>query len=162
MPFLKWKNHPLVPLSAFYSPLWRFKFPLFFIFNLANMTPDFGMKSTNRSLLISLLAHCRQLLEETSNHERQANRTASNTTLSPLSSTDPAFPTSRGAYDNAYFYILFVMVFYSFLALSLFKCFIGSDEENKDPYEEFMGTGNRATQKGHMAEKFYLEEEGSL
>lgn len=56
------------------------------------------------------------------------------------------------------------MIFYSFLAMTLFKC-IGSDDEKKDPYEEFMSTGQPSTQKfntGHMVEKFYFEEESSL
>uniref|UniRef100_A0A3Q3XLV4 Uncharacterized protein n=1 Tax=Mola mola TaxID=94237 RepID=A0A3Q3XLV4_MOLML len=70
----------------------------------------------NRTLLLPLLSRC----------------------LTPLSSTGPVATasTSREAYDNAYCYILFVMVFYSFLATMLFKC-IGSDEDEKDPYEEF-------------------------
>uniref|UniRef100_A0A3B3HTU3 Uncharacterized protein n=1 Tax=Oryzias latipes TaxID=8090 RepID=A0A3B3HTU3_ORYLA len=63
--------------------------------------------------------------------------------------------TSRATYDNAYFYIVFVMVFYSVLALTLFKCFAGSDEAKKDPHEEFTGSGQTSTQTfnaGHMAE----------
>uniref|UniRef100_A0A3Q3BDC8 Uncharacterized protein n=1 Tax=Kryptolebias marmoratus TaxID=37003 RepID=A0A3Q3BDC8_KRYMA len=128
------------------------------------MTIDFGVKSVNGSLLLSLLARCGQLLEDEGINERQTNRT-SNATVSLSSNTDPGFSTSRETYDNAYFYILFVMVFYSFLAMTLFKCFIGSDEENKDPYEEFIGTGNQTTHTfnaGHMAEKLYFEEECSL
>uniref|UniRef100_A0AAY4AIW8 Uncharacterized protein n=1 Tax=Denticeps clupeoides TaxID=299321 RepID=A0AAY4AIW8_9TELE len=45
-----------------------------------------------------------------------------------------------GSYDNAYFYILFVMFFYGFLALTLFRSFVHRDKTRKDPYEEFMGS----------------------
>uniref|UniRef100_A0A668U7Y9 Uncharacterized protein n=1 Tax=Oreochromis aureus TaxID=47969 RepID=A0A668U7Y9_OREAU len=85
--------------------------------------------------------------------------TASNTcrSLSPLvlfpPSTTVSTSTSRDTYDNAHFYILFVMFFYSFLAMTLFKCFIDSDEEKKDPYEEFIKTGQSSTQMGGNIEK---------
>uniref|UniRef100_A0A667YAQ5 Uncharacterized protein n=1 Tax=Myripristis murdjan TaxID=586833 RepID=A0A667YAQ5_9TELE len=48
---------------------------------------------------------------------KQNNSTVSSTTVSPLSVTSPASTTSnpRKSYDNAYFYILFVMFFYFFL-----------------------------------------------
>lgn len=123
----------------------------------------------NRTLLLPLLSRCRQLLEDTGIdiNGPQINRTASSATVSPLSSTSPAASAasnSRETYDNAYFYILFVMVFYSFLAMTLFKC-LGSVEEKKDPYEEFMSSGQPSEQKfntGHMAERFDFEEESSL
>lgn len=122
----------------------------------------------NRTLLLSLLSRCQQILEDPAIDigGDQFNVTVSNSTVIPLSSARPAvtISSSRETYDNAYFYILFVMVFYSFLAMTLFKC-IGSDEEKKDPYEEFISTGQPSTQKfntGHMAEKFYFEEESSL
>uniref|UniRef100_A0A665TP04 Uncharacterized protein n=1 Tax=Echeneis naucrates TaxID=173247 RepID=A0A665TP04_ECHNA len=89
----------------------------------------------NRTLLLSLLSRCQQILEDTA------------------------------TYDNAYFYILFVMCFYSFLAMTLFKCFIDSDEEKKDPYEMFMSTRQSSTEKfntGCMVEKFDFEEESCL
>uniref|UniRef100_A0A4W6E2W8 Uncharacterized protein n=2 Tax=Lates TaxID=8186 RepID=A0A4W6E2W8_LATCA len=125
----------------------------------------------NRTLLLSLLSRCQQILEDTGVNidGHRINTTISSSTVSSLSSTSPASAASssstRETYDNAYFYILFVMLFYSFLAMTLFKCFIGSDEEKKDPYEEFMSTGQSSTQKfntGCMAEKFYFEEESSL
>uniref|UniRef100_A0A3Q2PU11 Uncharacterized protein n=1 Tax=Fundulus heteroclitus TaxID=8078 RepID=A0A3Q2PU11_FUNHE len=96
------------------------------------------MTSTNRTLLLVLLSRCRQFLENTTLdvHDAEMNTTFSNTTVSPPYDTNPAISTSRETYDNAYFYILFVMLFYSVLAMALFKCFIGSDEEKKDPYEE--------------------------
>ncbi|KAJ4936877.1 hypothetical protein JOQ06_001463 [Pogonophryne albipinna] len=98
-------------------------------------------------------------------NRQQINMTISSTTVSPLSSTSPAPPVSnsRDSYDNAYFYILFVMIFYSFIAMGLFKC-LGRDDK-KDPYKEFISTGPPSTEKfntGHMEEKFYFEEESSL
>uniref|UniRef100_A0A8C5G387 Uncharacterized protein n=1 Tax=Gouania willdenowi TaxID=441366 RepID=A0A8C5G387_GOUWI len=72
---------------------------------------------------------------------------------------------SRETYDNAYLYILFVMLFYTFLATTLFKCFVSSDGEEKVSDEEFASTAQPSTQTfnaGHMEEKFYFEEENSL
>lgn len=129
------------------------------------------MKTMNRTLLLSLLSRCKQILDDTGTNisERQFSGTVSNTTVSSLSNIGPATTvsttSSRETYDNAHFYILFVMFFYSFLAMTLFKCFIDSDEEKKDPYEEFIKTGRPSTQAfnaDHMAEKFYFEEENSL
>lgn len=127
-----------------------------------------GMKRMNRTLLLPLLSRCQQILEETHIDIKgeQFNATLSSSTEVPLSNTSPvaAISSSRATYDNAYFYILFVMVFYSFLAMTLFKC-IGGHEEKKDPYEEFMSAGQSLTQKfnkGHMTEKFYFEEESCL
>ena len=57
------------------------------------------------------------------------------------------------------------MLFYSFLAMTLFKCFAARDEEEKEPREEFISTGQSSAQKfntGHMAARFYFEEESSL
>ena len=126
------------------------------------------MKGVNQTLLVPLLSRCQQILEDTGAdiNGQQINATVSSGTASPLSSTRPASPisSSRETYDNAYFYILFVMFFYSFLAMTLFKC-LGSNEDKKDPYEEFMSTGQTSTEKfnpGHMEEKFYFEEESSL
>lgn len=128
------------------------------------------MKRMNRTLLLALLSRCQQILEDTGVdiNGQHINMTVSTTTttVSPLSSTSPASTTSnsRETYDNAYFYILFVMLFYSFLAMTLFKC-LGSDEDKKDPYEEFISGGQTSTKKfnaGHMVEKFYFEEESSF
>uniref|UniRef100_A0A3B5AH02 Potassium voltage-gated channel subfamily E regulatory subunit 3 n=1 Tax=Stegastes partitus TaxID=144197 RepID=A0A3B5AH02_9TELE len=120
--------------------------------------------STNQTLLLSLLTRCRQILQDTDIgiSGQQINTTVSNATVSPPSDGDPALASSREAYDNAYFYILVVMCFYSFLAMTLFRCFIAGDEEKKDPYEEFMQPSTQTFDAGHMAEKFYFEEESSL
>uniref|UniRef100_A0A7N8YQT6 Uncharacterized protein n=1 Tax=Mastacembelus armatus TaxID=205130 RepID=A0A7N8YQT6_9TELE len=79
----------------------------------------------NRTLLLSLLSRCQQILEDNGIdiNGHQINRTVSSTAVSPLSNTSPVstMSSSRETYDNAYFYILFVMFFYSFLAMTLFK-----------------------------------------
>lgn len=115
----------------------------------------------NGTLLLTLLSRCRQLLEEYRGEE-DTNETLSATTAIPLPGTSPtaAVSSSRETYDNAYFYILFVMVFYSVLALTLFKC-MGSEDENGDPYEESINAG-KPPPRSNMAERFYFEEEGSL
>uniref|UniRef100_A0A8C4P2J8 Uncharacterized protein n=1 Tax=Dromaius novaehollandiae TaxID=8790 RepID=A0A8C4P2J8_DRONO len=48
-------------------------------------------------------------------------------------------------YDNAYFFILFVMLFYSFLALTVFFGYVRSKKaiSKKDPYQEFIEDRNR-------------------
>ncbi|CAB1460149.1 unnamed protein product [Pleuronectes platessa] len=106
-------------------------------------------------------AGCQQIAEDTGvvNNGHQTNTTVSNSTglVSSVSS-------SRDSYDNAYFYILFVMIFYSVLATTLLKC-LGSEEEKKDPYEEFITTGQSSSQEfntGPMAENFDFEEESGL
>ncbi|XP_046884136.1 potassium voltage-gated channel subfamily E member 3-like [Hypomesus transpacificus] len=107
----------------------------------------------NRTLLLALLTHCKtMILEELDTNigdSAHRNATAS-TTPGPLATVSPTSPLVldlRGSYDNAYFYILFVMFFYSFLALTLFKNFIRSEKGKKDPYEEFMSGGATALPK---------------
>uniref|UniRef100_A0A3B4EM27 Uncharacterized protein n=1 Tax=Pygocentrus nattereri TaxID=42514 RepID=A0A3B4EM27_PYGNA len=91
------------------------------------------------TLLLALLKRCREvLLEDLENDHQGANGTA--TTVTPTQTT--LIKSARQSYDNAYFYILFVMFFYSFLALTLFRSFVHSDKTKKDPYEEFMGLKN--------------------
>lgn len=127
---------------------------------------DLDMKGMNKTFLLSLLSRCQRIiLEDTdTNIIRHQNNS---TTVSPLSSTTPmsTISNARKTYDNAYFYILFVMIFYSFLAMALFNCSLRNKQETKDPYEEFISPGLPSTQKfntGHMAETFYFEEESSL
>lgn len=120
----------------------------------------------NGTLLHPLLSGCQQILEDRSKAE-QWTATVASTTAVPPSSTSPVATSTtsfRETYDNAYFYILFVMVFYSFLAMTLFKC-VGSDEEKKDPYEEFMKTGQPPAHKldaGRRADRFFFEEESGI
>lgn len=113
----------------------------------------------NGTLLPTLLSQCRQVLQDYG--YEYFNHTLPGRTAVPMSGTrsEAIVSTSRETYDNAYCYILFVMVFYSFLAVTLFKC-MGSEEEYTDP-EEFINSGNPSA-KSHMAEKFYFEEEGSV
>uniref|UniRef100_A0A8D2L434 Uncharacterized protein n=1 Tax=Varanus komodoensis TaxID=61221 RepID=A0A8D2L434_VARKO len=49
-------------------------------------------------------------------------------------------------YDNAYFFILFVMLFYSFLALTVFFGYVRSKKaiSKKDPYQEFIEDKDRS------------------
>uniref|UniRef100_A0A7M4E9I6 Uncharacterized protein n=1 Tax=Crocodylus porosus TaxID=8502 RepID=A0A7M4E9I6_CROPO len=49
-------------------------------------------------------------------------------------------------YDNAYFFILFVMLFYSFLALTVFFGYVRSKKafSKKDPYQEFIEDKERS------------------
>lgn len=118
------------------------------------------MGRMNRTLLPALLSQCRQVLDDY--EDEDYNQTLPGSTVVPMLGTgsEATVSTSRETYDNAYCYILFVMVFYSFLALTLFKC-MGGEEEKADPSEEFINSG-KPSAKGHMAEKFYFEEEGSL
>lgn len=66
-------------------------------------------------------------------------------------------------YDNAYFFILFVMLFYSFLALTVFFGYMRSKKEveKKDPYEEFMEDKDKEKKwrAAQTVEKFDFEEE---
>uniref|UniRef100_A0A8C1YCH3 Uncharacterized protein n=1 Tax=Cyprinus carpio TaxID=7962 RepID=A0A8C1YCH3_CYPCA len=115
----------------------------------------------NHTLLLALLARCRQaiLKEIETNHQDSQD----NTNTTAPTSTDLA-TTSRRSYDNAYYYILFVMFFYSFLALTLFKGFVQYDDGKKDPYKEFMTSTDSSKQKcntGPAADKIDFEEENS-
>ena len=136
------------------------------------------MSRVNRTLLLSLISRCQQLLltdmtaggavdDQTAvaddNGRSPANTTASTTTTAGSSSFD-----QRKSYDNAYFYILFVMLFYFVLAGTLFKNFLRSDE--RDPYAEFiMGSEPASTagpagkfNPGLASERLDFEEENSL
>lgn len=70
-------------------------------------------------------------------------------------------------YDNAYFFILFVMLFYSFLALTVFFGYVRSKKaiSKKDPYQEFIEDKDRS-KKWNMTRpvvvKFDFEEESIL
>lgn len=70
-------------------------------------------------------------------------------------------------YDNAYFFILFVMLFYSFLALTVFFGYVRSKKaiSKKDPYQEFIEDKDR-NKKWNMSRpvvmKFDFEEESIL
>ncbi|MEE6515458.1 hypothetical protein FKM82_024246 [Ascaphus truei] len=65
-------------------------------------------------------------------------------------------------YDNSYFFILFVMLFYSFLALTVFFGYMRSKKEvQRDQYEEFMEGKDQAKKwrASRPVEKFDFEEE---
>lgn len=115
----------------------------------------------NQTILLALLSRCRQVILESGTEDQQFNDTLSAMTT-PTSAQTTA--STRDSYDNAYFYILFVMFFYSFLALALFRSFLHNDKTKKEPYEEFMGEDPSAPKfnPGSSVEKFYFEEENSL
>uniref|UniRef100_A0AAY4AIW3 Uncharacterized protein n=1 Tax=Denticeps clupeoides TaxID=299321 RepID=A0AAY4AIW3_9TELE len=91
----------------------------------------------NHTVLLALLSRCRlAVLREMERSQQEGGRPNVSATDAPAAVTG----TIRGSYDNAYFYILFVMFFYGFLALTLFRSFVHRDKTRKDPYEEFMGS----------------------
>ena len=136
----------------------------------------------NRTLLLSLISKCQQLLltdmmagsakdNQTSATDIRSVPSGSlaNTTTTTTTSAAAAASANfdqRKSYDNAYFYILFVMLFYFLLAGMLFKNFLRSDK--KDPYAEFMGSEPASTagpgkfNPGLASERLDFEEESSL
>uniref|UniRef100_A0A672FF64 Uncharacterized protein n=1 Tax=Salarias fasciatus TaxID=181472 RepID=A0A672FF64_SALFA len=118
----------------------------------------------NRTVLLSLLTRCRKVLED-SGFNTSGQQTHTGAASVSNASQAANVSASREASDSSYLYIVFVMLFYSTLAMMLFKCFISSDEEEKDSCEEFLSPGQPSTQtfnQGHMAEKLHFEEENSL
>ncbi|MGH0152624.1 UNVERIFIED_CONTAM: hypothetical protein FKN15_022874 [Acipenser sinensis] len=84
----------------------------------------------NRTTIMSLITECRKVLLEDIETELRNGKEEGNNTVS-----------RDKPYDNAYFYILFVMFFYSFLALAVFyggHVRPKNEKSKKDPYEEFM------------------------
>ncbi|KAH1165165.1 hypothetical protein KIL84_022724 [Mauremys mutica] len=107
----------------------------------------------NQTALASLILRCiLQVLEGKLDTEK--NATAKN---------EP----KHKPYDNAYFFILFVMLFYSFLALTVFFGYVRSKKaiSKKDPYQEFIEDKDRS-KKWNMTRpvvvKFDFEEESIL
>lgn len=85
----------------------------------------------NQTALASLISQCvLQLLERNLGTKKNA--------------TEQKEPQYK-PYDNAYFFILFVMLFYSFLALTVFFGYVRSKKaiSKKDPYQEFIEDRNR-------------------
>uniref|UniRef100_A0A4W4FNJ9 Uncharacterized protein n=1 Tax=Electrophorus electricus TaxID=8005 RepID=A0A4W4FNJ9_ELEEL len=98
----------------------------------------------NKTLLLSLLTRCREAILKELEDNRQTPH-GNLTTVAPTQTTGTSW--ARHSYDNAYFYILFVMFVYSFLALALFRSFIEHDKTKKDPYEEFMDPDHASAHK---------------
>uniref|UniRef100_A0A8B9JI50 Uncharacterized protein n=1 Tax=Astyanax mexicanus TaxID=7994 RepID=A0A8B9JI50_ASTMX len=120
------------------------------------------MTSMNKTVLLALLTRCREtLLKELENKPLDTDSNA--TTVAP---SQPVPVTSaRQSYDNAYFYVLFVMFIYSFLALTLFQSFLQSEKSKKDPYEEFISSADATGHKyeeDSMTEKFDFDEENII
>uniref|UniRef100_A0A8C3NTL1 Potassium voltage-gated channel subfamily E member 4 n=1 Tax=Cyanoderma ruficeps TaxID=181631 RepID=A0A8C3NTL1_9PASS len=85
----------------------------------------------NQTALASLILQCvLQLLERNLDTRKNA--------------TEQKEPQYK-PYDNAYFFILFVMLFYSFLALTVFFGYVRSKKavSKQDPYQEFIEDRNR-------------------
>uniref|UniRef100_A0A8C5JPF1 Uncharacterized protein n=1 Tax=Junco hyemalis TaxID=40217 RepID=A0A8C5JPF1_JUNHY len=85
----------------------------------------------NQTALASLISQCvLQLLERNLDTRKNA--------------TEQKEPQYK-PYDNAYFFILFVMLFYSFLALTVFFGYVRSKKavSKQDPYQEFIEDRNR-------------------
>lgn len=112
----------------------------------------------NKTMLLALLTKCKDIiLEEQDNHEFF---------LVNITAVTPSQPTvtntSRKSYDNAYFYILFVMFIYSFLALALVRSFLQNEKMMKDPYEDSRSSGDVTEHKyseGSTSGKFDFEDE---
>lgn len=95
----------------------------------------------NKTMLLALITKCKDIiLEEQDNHE---NFLVNVTTVSSSQTTN----SSRKSYDNAYFYILFVMIIYSFLALTLFRSFLQSEKMMTDPNEDSRSSADATTHK---------------
>ncbi|CAM4612412.1 unnamed protein product [Eretmochelys imbricata] len=124
----------------------------FYFFKTHFLIPE-KSNSMNQTALASLILQCiLQVLE--GNLDTEKNATAKN---------EP----EHKPYDNAYFFILFVMLFYSFLALTVFFGYVRSKKaiSKKDPYQEFIEDKDRS-KKWNMTRpvvvKFDFEEESIL
>ncbi|KAG9278590.1 hypothetical protein AMEX_G6480 [Astyanax mexicanus] len=116
------------------------------------------MTSMNKTVLLALLTRCREtLLKELENKPLDTDSNA--TTVAP---TQPVPVTSaRQSYDNAYFYVLFVMFIYSFLALTLFQSFLQSEKSKKEFISSADATGHKY-EEDSMTEKFDFDEENII
>uniref|UniRef100_A0A8D0B5J7 Uncharacterized protein n=1 Tax=Salvator merianae TaxID=96440 RepID=A0A8D0B5J7_SALMN len=108
------------------------------------------MLSMNQTALAYLISQCvLKLLEGNLNVGKNA--------------TEEKTPKYK-PYDNAYFFILFVMLFYSFLALTVFFGYVRSKKaiSKKDPYQEFIEDKDRSKKwntSRPVVVKFDFEEE---
>lgn len=109
-------------------------------------------------MLLTLLTKCKDaILEEQDNHE---NFLVNVTMVTPSQTT--VINSSRKSYDNAYFYILFVMFIYSFLALTLFRSFLQNEKTMKDLSEDSRSSADAIAHKyseGSTSGKFDFEDE---
>ncbi|KAJ8357487.1 hypothetical protein SKAU_G00202810 [Synaphobranchus kaupii] len=99
----------------------------------------------NRTLLLALIEKCRNVILVDPESSGTVDQADSNATMIANGTTTTATDLITSAfhgraknrpYDNAYFYILFVMFFYGFLALTLFRSFARYDKGKKGPSEE--------------------------
>lgn len=111
----------------------------------------------NKTKLLALLTKCKDILDEQDNHE---NFLVNATTVNPCQKM--VTNSSKKTYDNAYFYILFVMFIYPFLALTLFRTFLQNEKTMKDPYEYSRSSADAIEHiysKGSTSGKFDFEDE---
>ncbi|GCB71619.1 hypothetical protein scyTo_0001635 [Scyliorhinus torazame] len=107
----------------------------------------------NATALISLFDSCITKILKESLDRGKTNGSRLNATASTRS--------QRKSDENSYFFVLFVMFFYSFLALTVFLGHLRGKKKKSqaDPYEEFM---NEKESKSGSAFKFDFEEESIL
>lgn len=110
----------------------------------------------NKTMLLALLNKCKDIIvEEQDNHE---DFFVNLTTVTP--SQTMVINSSRKSYDNAYFYILFVMFIYFFLALTLFRSFLQNEKMMKNPFEDSSNSADALKySEGSTSGKFDFEDE---
>lgn len=112
----------------------------------------------NKTMLLTLLTKCKDvILEEQDNHE---NFLVNATTVTLTQTT--VINSSRKSYDSAYFYILFVMFIYFFLALTLFRSFLQNEKTMKDLSEDSRSSADAIAHKyseDSTSGKFDFEDE---
>lgn len=115
----------------------------------------------NKTWLLALLTKCKDVILE--DEDNLTNFLVNITTVTP--SQPSVTNSSRKSYDNAYFYILFVMFIYFLLALTLFRSFIQNEKTMNDPYED-SGSSADATEhkysEGSSSGKFDFEDETTI
>ncbi|GAA6103450.1 potassium voltage-gated channel subfamily E member 3-like [Tachysurus ichikawai] len=113
----------------------------------------------NKTMLLALLTKCKDVMsEEQDNHEFFLSLNVTTVTPSHSAVTN----SSRKSYDNAYFYILFVMFIYSFLALTLVRSFLQNEKMMKDQYEDSRNSADATEHKyseGSTSGNFYFGDE---
>ncbi|KAJ1088626.1 hypothetical protein NDU88_001782 [Pleurodeles waltl] len=109
-------------------------------------------RNMNQTALASLISKCVLQLLEKSLDEKSLGQNLTEDSEGPIK-----------PYDNAYFFILFVMLFYSFLALTVFFGYVRSKKQvsKKDPYQEFIEDRNKKNKwnTARPVEKYEFEEE---
>uniref|UniRef100_V9KT13 Potassium voltage-gated channel subfamily E member 3-like protein n=1 Tax=Callorhinchus milii TaxID=7868 RepID=V9KT13_CALMI len=108
----------------------------------------------NKTAVFALLATCISKILKEPLDKGQVDEVHLNVTASE----DP----ERNLYENSYFFVIFVMLFYSFLALTVFFGYMRSKNQKfrKDPYEEYLE--EKDSKKYVSSFAFDLEDESML